>query len=283
MIQEIINELISKQVIYSPIKDVQPLLGGTTSELYRVQMLDGEDYAIKVNEPQVLHYESDFLKYYGGIDLLPKLRYVDPHNKFIVYTYISGSTDYLKGNKTEMLNALVTNLINNYRPVQSEKGWGWVEALTPSWSDFLLECYSEGTEILRPWLAEKDRQFVRDIIKRRQPTTQEPYFLHGDCGVHNFIFQHRQLSGVIDPTPVFGEPLYDLIYAFCSSPDDLTLETLRSAAAGLTIGKVSDDDLIRGGFVGLYLRMATCIQHHPHDLQDYLKAWARWKHDFVSL
>nr|WP_239587430.1 phosphotransferase [Bacillus pakistanensis] len=43
-----------------------------------------------------------------------------------------------------------------------------------------------------------------------------PFLLHGDCGVHNFVFKGGSLSGVIDPTPVLGEPLYDLLYAFCS-------------------------------------------------------------------
>jgi len=54
----------------------------------------------------------------------------------------------------------------------------------------------------------------------------EPFLLHGDCGVHNFIFNDNQLSGVIDPSPITGDPLYDFIYAFCSSPDELSKETI---------------------------------------------------------
>ena len=83
---------------------------------------------------------------------------------------------------------------------------------------------------------------------------------------------------MIDPTPVFGEPLYDLIYAFCSSPDDLTKETINSAASHLIIkGNKSEQLLYEEVLIGLYLRLATCIRHHPNDLEDYLKAWNYWK------
>ena len=34
------------------------------------------------------------------------------------------------------------------------------------------------------------------------------------------------LHGVIDPLPVLGDPIYDLIYAFCSTPEDVTKETI---------------------------------------------------------
>ena len=42
----------------------------------------------------------------------------------------------------------------------------------------------------------------------------------------NFIFRENRLYGVIDPLPSLGDPLYDLIYAFCSTPEDLTKEAI---------------------------------------------------------
>ena len=29
--------------------------------------------------------------------------------------------------------------------------------------------------------------------------------------------------------------------------------------------------------ITLYLRMGTCLMHHPRDLPAYLEAWDRWK------
>ena len=83
---------------------------------------------------------------------------------------------------------------------------------------------------------------------------------------------------MIDPTPVLGEHLYDLIYASCSSPDNLTRETIDSAVSHLVFrGKKSGQILYEEVLIGLYLRLATCIRHHPNDLEDYLKAWNYWK------
>jgi aminoglycoside phosphotransferase (APT) family kinase protein len=105
--------------------------------------------------------------------------------------------------------------------------------------------------------------------------TREPYLLHGDCGVHNFIFQGGHLSGVIDPTPIIGDPLYDLIYAFCSSPDDLSKETIDFAVSYLLHKR--DNKLYQDVIIGLYLRLGTCRKHHPNDFEEYLKAWSYWK------
>ncbi len=55
---------------------------------------------------------------------------------------------------------------------------------------------------------------------------ESKYLLHGDTGVHNFVFHESQLVGVIDPSPMIVPLLYDFTYAFCSSPDDLKVDTL---------------------------------------------------------
>jgi hypothetical protein len=35
--------------------------------------------------------------------------------------------------------------------------------------------------------------------------------------------------------------------------------------------------LYEEALVGLYLRMAACIKHHPSDFQEYLEAWYYWE------
>lgn len=99
--------------------------------------------------------------------------------------------------------------------------------------------------------------------------------MHGDLGFHNFIFQENKLHGVIDPLPVLGDPIYDLIYAFCSTPEDLTKETIGYAMKQCVFHK-NDRDLYEEIVIGLYLRIDTCLRHHPKDLEDYLAAWRYW-------
>jgi hypothetical protein len=103
------------------------------------------------------------------------------------------------------------------------------------------------------------------------------YLLHGDTGVHNFVFHEEELKGVIDPSPMVGPMLYDFTYAFCSSPDDLNLETLLAAFALLHHEPIERTKLIAEVIFQLYCRIGICIRVHPHDLEDYLKAWDYWK------
>ncbi|WP_282942628.1 hypothetical protein [Paenibacillus sp. RC67] len=103
------------------------------------------------------------------------------------------------------------------------------------------------------------------------------YLLHGDTGIHNFVFNEHSLVGVIDPSPMIGPVLYDFTYAFCSSPDDLDQETLFSTFSFLNHEPLERSSLIEEVLFQLYCRIGICIQHHPHDLQSYLKAWDYWK------
>jgi hypothetical protein len=159
-------------------------------------------------------------------------------------------------------------------------GWGWTDELTDSWRGFLLNEIIEANRILDSHLEKDEFTFVLNLLEspKRNSLDREPFLLHGDCGVHNFIFNDGQLRGVIDPTPVIGDPLYDLIYAFCSSPDDLTKETINSAVSHLIV-KVDkiNSILYEEVIIGLYLRLRTCIKHHPNDFEEYLKAWYYWK------
>lgn len=74
-----------------------------------------------------------------------------------------------------------------------------------------------------------------------------------------------------------GPVLYDFIYAFYSSPDDLNLETLFAAFEFLNHEPIDNVRLIEEVVLQLYCRIGISAKVHPHDLQDYLKAWDYWK------
>ena len=38
----------------------------------------------------------------------------------------------------------------------------------------------------------------------------------------------------------------------------------------------TERDLYEEIVIGLYLRIDTCLRHHPKDLEDYLAAWRYW-------
>lgn len=273
-IEKIITKLVQEKIIQSePIKYEQ-LSGGTVSELYLLSNGD-KQYVVKLNEAQLVQSEAFFLDYYMESNLVPRLLFVEPSYKYIVYSFISGSTNYVKNNKREILIALVHGLLNYYQKAPNHKGWGWADDPADSWQSFLNSRFLEARKVIDSHLTHDDHNLVLHLIQKNN-FAENRYLLHGDCGVHNFIFNDGQLNGVIDPAPVIGPPLYDLIYAFCSSPDNLSKETIESAAVHLVINE-GISPLYEDVLIVLYLRIGTCIKHHPNDLEEYLKAWNYWQ------
>ncbi|MEK4670401.1 MULTISPECIES: phosphotransferase [unclassified Niallia] len=274
-IQKVIKLLLHNNILHEAPLDYHRLNGGTVSELY-VLNLDNSKVVVKKNQPKIVEAEAKFLQCYKDNSLLPKLLFVEQTNGYFVYSFIEGTVNDKRVNKKDMLQKLVQGLLNTYTPVATESGWGWADEPSVSWEDFITAEMKEANDILQHYLDNYVYQYILNVATKRSGERKQ-YLLHGDCGVHNFIFHDRQLAGVIDPTPVIGEPLYDLIYAFCSSPDDLTKETFNSAV-GLLASKhnLNEASLYEEVLIGLYLRLATCIKHHPSALEDYLTAWNYW-------
>ncbi|MCP3740304.1 aminoglycoside phosphotransferase family protein [Rossellomorea sp. BNER] len=274
-ISDIIKTMQDKGLVDRNDLECESLSGGTTSQLYLVN----QKYVIKINEPNVLEAESVFLQFYKNVPLLPLLIFVDPSYQYIVYEFIPGSTTYSRKNKSEILHLVVRNIINHYQSVPGTNGWGWKDELSTSWQNFLLEGIMESKIILEQHLDFEDLKLVQRLAEssNRIPS-KGPYLLHGDCGVHNFVFKDGCLSGVIDPTPVLGDPLYDLLYAFCSSPNELTKETIDSVIPTLKVGEYKCGKVLYEYLViVLFMRLATCLRHHADDFEEYLYAWDYWK------
>ncbi|WML57691.1 phosphotransferase [Neobacillus sp. PS2-9] len=279
-IEGIIGDLISKNIIPTNIFNCEPLKGGTVSQLYLISNSNGERIVVKGNEPRILQAEASFLDFYKKENLLPKLLYVEDSYQYIVYEFISGFTNYNINNKKKLLISLVKLLLNHYKRVPNPIGWGWADEPTESWQMFLFERVKEATNIVGSYLEKEDINLVVKLVNspNRKSVTSSPFLLHGDLGVHNFVWDGEQLTGVIDPAPVYGEPLYDLIYAYCSSPEDLTAEVIESAVSHLSNKeKISTHILYEEVLIGLYLRIASCVKHHPQDIDGYLNAWNYWK------
>lgn len=135
----------------------------------------------------------------------------------------------------------------------------------------------EAYENVRRYISEEDYRIVLKLANRDAGVNQ-PFLLHGDFGFHNFIFRQNRLHGVIDPLPILGDPLYDLIYAFCSTPEDVTKETIDYVMKQCVFHK-TERDLYEEIVIGLYLCIETCLRHHPKDLEDYLVAWRYWMNE----
>ncbi|WP_152392772.1 aminoglycoside phosphotransferase family protein [Paenibacillus guangzhouensis] len=109
-------------------------------------------------------------------------------------------------------------------------------------------------------LSTEDYRRVESIFERlsKNEDQEVKYLLHGDTGVHNFVYYENSLVGVIDPSPMIGPMLYDFTYAFCSSPDDLNLETLMTAYQLLHHEPIEQSRLIEEVIFQLYCRIGIC-------------------------
>ncbi|WYP27236.1 phosphotransferase [Alkalihalobacillus sp. FSL W8-0930] len=271
-VQLIVGELLKENVIKTfPTTIVQPT-GGTMSKVY---VLD-DTYVIKSNLPQMIKVEYEFFQMYHSLKLFPRVLYISPTYDYMVYSYMKGTVADQSIKKREVLEVLVEEVINHYTPGHNDGVWGWVDEPVYTWQAFLLNEVAEASILIGSRLKSNDHQAVKDLVQEVSSGVT-PYVIHGDLGFHNFIFSENQLSGVIDPTPVFGDPLYDLIYAFCSTPEDLTKETLDGVVSFLNEDHKKDPYLLYGSvLIGLYLRLAACLKHHPDDIETYLKAWTYW-------
>ncbi|MGG8380720.1 aminoglycoside phosphotransferase family protein [Bacillus sp. R-CC1] len=266
-------QLVKEKVISHYPNSVKVLNGGTASTIY---LLD-KQYVVKLNESDVIREEAYFLQFYKTEELFPKLLYKEPLNRYIVYSFLEGTTSCKLSHKRSVLCKLVKEVINKYEVATEVDGWGWKENPVQSWNEFLTTNVIEAYENVRRYISEEEYRTVLKLANSPSRGTgiNQPFLLHGDFGFHNFIFQGIKLHGVIDPLPVLGDPIYDLIYAFCSTPEDLTKETIHYAMKQCVFHK-KDRDLYEEIVIGLYLRIDTCLRHHPKDLENYLAAWRYW-------
>ncbi|MDQ0430152.1 fructosamine-3-kinase [Planomicrobium stackebrandtii] len=275
-ISTIITQLTKEKLLPPANWKYKALTGGTMSQVFLLHHGKDAAYVLKFNKAHVTRPEAEFLIAYQKASLLPELVAVDVSHRYIVYTYIPGSTaTSLIGGKGELLQTLVERLINHYQPVSVNESWGWQDAPASSWKQFLTEEVQAAQQILVPFLKKK-KLHITAPFPVEQHWNREPFLIHGDCGFHNFIMREKQLAGVIDPTPILGLPHYDLIYAFFSSPASLTKETLDFAFSGMSADLPEKKQLYEEVLIGLYVRLAICVKHHPVDFPAYVKAWDYW-------
>ncbi|EJQ50012.1 Uncharacterized protein BWINRASL_03130 [Bacillus mycoides] len=272
-ISVIAEQLVNEKVISHYPNSVKVLNGGTTSTVY---LLDGK-YVVKLNESEVIREEAYFLQFYKSTNMFPELVYKDPLNRYFVYSFLEGTTSCKPGHKRSILCKLVKEVINKYEIVPNANSFGWKESPSHSWTEFLATNVMEAHENVSPYISNEEYKLVLKLASspNRGTGIHRPFLLHGDLGFHNFIFQENKLKGVIDPLPVLGDPTYDLIYAFCSTPEDVTKETIQYVMKQCVFHK-RDKDLYEEIIIGLYLRIDRCLRHHPKDLEDYLVAWRYW-------
>ncbi|MDW0118802.1 phosphotransferase [Sporosarcina thermotolerans] len=275
-----IAELRIKGFIGSEAEIKQLTSGTTDGQVYAVLENGSPSCIIKYDHPTNIGIVARFLESYKGIGMLPNLYDVDSDKKYFLYEYIEGTTHFNRGKKADWMKLLVEGMFNHYEKCNPQAPWGRVGG-TPrqSWFEFNRISLEYAYENVGNLLPGDDYLRMKELAERlaTNEIKEEKYYLHGDTGVHNFVFHQNQLVGVIDPDPLIGPLIYDFTYAFCSSPDDLDMETLLASFALLKNVRMDTQRLIEEVVFQLYTRIGICKKAHPHDLEEYLQAWEYWK------
>ncbi|WP_379139140.1 phosphotransferase [Paenibacillus sp. sgz500958] len=275
-----INKLFQDHISDDEIINIQRLSGTTAGLIYRLESSQNHKYILKYDAPEQIQIVNRIFNAYPDSSLLPKVLYTAPDLTHYIYTYIEGTTHINRGAKREWLTKLVDELLNKYCPIQESTLWGRMEYPLQTWREFNEISIEEARFNIGDVLTLDDYKFVQSQVLKchsGESSQDQRYLLHGDAGVHNFVFDRSSLIGVIDPSPMIGPFLYDFAYAFCSSPDDIHIDTLMAAFDHLKQGSVSQTRLIDEVSVQLYCRVGLSIKHHPQDLPEYLEAWEYWK------
>lgn len=280
-INEIIDRLVNQGVLNSEDIEIKKLTSGTTNgTLFTIKNAEIPKYVVKIDQPILISTTEDFLLTYKDVTLLPNVLYTDEKKEYIVYSYVFGETHINRGSKLEWMTILIEELLNKYEKV-NKANWGRVNGIQrKSWADFNRSSLEFAQKDIGDVLPSEDHRRVELLVNKLESYEhqEEKYYLHGDAGVHNFVYRDNKLNGVIDPSPLIGPKMYDFTYAFCSSPDDLNVSTLLSAFSLLTQDDpFSKERLLEEVLFQLYTRIGVCIRVHPHDLSDYLKAWKEWR------
>ncbi|MFC5446921.1 phosphotransferase [Paenibacillus aestuarii] len=278
-VQDLLLELRGLGILGADCEAVPNTNGTTDGRIYILSENNVKRHVLKLDHPQEIALAEQFLHRYREVSLLPDLLYTDPDKTYMVYTFIPGTTHYNRGAKINWLTRLVTGMLNHYTAVEEGSSWGRIDIPHPSWLQFNEQSIREAKMNVGSLLTEADYELVRSLVHRlwSDDSGMKRYLLHGDTGVHNFVFDKGELQAIIDPSPIAGPVSYDFLYAFCSSPDDLNIETLRAGYVLLKNEATDVWSLTQEVMVQLYCRIGICLRHHPHDLAGYLQAWRYWK------
>lgn len=222
-------------------------------------------YLIKQNTKLALQAEIEFLILNNSI-YFQEIIYVDPNYEFVVYKFIAGDIMRTVEDVDDTIEKII-DITSNYKNYTKD-GFGYLNEEVISWSQFLTDEIKYSSSNITHYIPTP--QLVYNCIKTLEKYPFEKKLLHGDFGTHNFIKQAGKLIGIIDPMPVIGDPLYDLLFAIVSNIDILSNITLEKIYSLVNEPKEKIKALLT---LVLYSRISRCLKYNPNDIDIYMNFW----------
>lgn len=263
MTQEKDKKIMNKLLKYlnEDYKSHKDLNTGASSKV----ILLNDCYLIKQNTKLILQAEIEFLKL-NNLEMFQKILYVDPKYEFVVYKFIPGDTMKHVENIDDTIQKIV-DISTSYKDCSLD-GFGYLNEEVSSWSRFLKDEIAYSSLNLKQYIPSK--RTVNKCVEILENYQFSKKLLHGDFGTHNFIQEDGKLVGVIDPMPVIGDYLYDLLFAVVSNVDILSSITLEKLCSLVNEPEEKVKALLT---IVLYCRISRCLKYHPKDIDIYMEFW----------
>ncbi len=228
-----------------------------------------DHYLVKQNKQSLLKAEVQFLNL-NNSKVFQKIVYADSNYDFVVYDFIQGNMMKSVDDIEDTLKSIfkITSNYKNY----TGYGFGYLNEKFESWSKFLDDEIKYSSLTVNPYIPDNSNVYKCINILEKYPFDKK--LLHGDFGTHNFVKENGKLIGVIDPMPIIGDPLYDLLFAIVSNKDILKNITLEKIYSLANEPKEKINAMLT---IVLYSRIARCIKYQPQDIDTYLNYWNKFK------
>lgn len=221
--KELLNTLMEKSVVSSPLKMVSPLSGGSISNVSLVTLENNQQIIVKaVPNSEMLKAEALGLKLLNKALIPPSPKVLFFNNDYLVLEYIKTSTPNKKSwfdlgvNLAKMhrdnTDALFGLEHNNFIGSTIQRNTN----RTSSWSEFFLYerllfqielALKKGAPQSLSVLFDSKKSIIESHLHKAKCS---PSLLHGDLWSGNALFDQHGLGYIIDPAIYYGAPEADL-------------------------------------------------------------------------
>lgn len=251
------------------------LAGGSDDTVLLVKTSKGIKYVYKSGKSESIQTQVMFYKEYANLLYLPELFYYSSNELLIEYFELVKSK--LEYDKVEIMTQLLENFIVRYKH-SDIVSYGFVSGFLTAntFADFLVCQLKEAHTYVTDMFSNKELNSLSELAKQiySGETFETKYLLHGDLGFHNLFFSNTNLLGIIDPDPIVGHPLYDLLFSYCSTPDQINPESYNQCINKFNqyfpIDLTNKVEYLR---IALFKRISSSRKHHPDDLEKYMTIW----------
>lgn len=228
-------------------------------------LLVNNKYLIKRNSRKVLEPEAIFLQH-NHSDFFQKIIYIEPNFEFIVYQFIPGEPMKQIDDLNDTISKIIS-VVSTYT-TYNQIGYGYLDEKQNTWIDFLQSEINYSESNVNKYIP--DNKILYKAIQYLKKYPFDKKILHGDFGTHNFIKENKKLVGIIDPMPVIGDSLYDILFAFVSNVEFLNNLTLDKI---IILTKEPKEKVISLFIIVIYSRISRCLKYHPQDISTYMQWW----------